>query len=435
MDNDPNGVASPPLTLSRRFYKIFPALAVPNYRLFMAGQAVSLIGTWMQGPVLSWVVYDLTRSTKALGTVSFLGQLPMTLLVIAAGVVADRHSRQTLITITQSWLMLMALGLGIFASLGMLNIGWIYMFAVLTGIAQAFDTPARQAFMVEVAGREALGNAIALNSAMFNTARVIGPTIGTIILAAVGAAACFYINAASFLAFIAVLVAMKGLHYRPMSTGSKGFKDLVDGLRYVAGHGDILILLVLTATFSLFGVYYSTLLPAFTRELYMKEATAYGVLISCLGAGALVGALVMAATSTSMRQQRLTVFGLGLTCLSLLSLSLITNYYAACAVLVVYGYGMISFLVSGNILVQHLSDARYQGRTMGVRHFVFGGMWTFGSLIAGYLPKYLGLRGTVAAGAGVMVAVLIFTAPRVLKIDITALRTPPDGAAGDASKG
>jgi predicted MFS family arabinose efflux permease len=278
---------------------------------------------------------------------------------------------------------------------------------------------------VEVAGREVLGNAIALNSAMFNTARIIGPSIGGLVLAAVGTAACFFINSASFLAVIAALIAMKGLFYRPMSSRNKGLKDLVDGLRYVAGHGDISIILVLTATYSLFGTYYATLLPAFARDIYGKSETGYGMLISCLGLGALIGALFMAATSRSARQERWMVFGMALLVTALLALSMVTNYIVAAAVIVIQGFGMISFLVTGNILVQHLSDARYQGRTMAARHFVFGGMWTFGSLIAGYLAKYIGPRLTVASGAVVLLVVFVLVTPRVLKIDIRHLTAVP----------
>jgi MFS family permease len=408
-------------SLSQRFYGAFPALAIPNYRLFMSGQAISLIGTWMQGPVLSWVVYDLTKSHEALGVVSFLQQFPMTILVIVAGVAADRYSRQRLITFTQSWLMLVALFLGILTVTGNLSIHWIYICAVAMGLAQAIDVPARQAFMVEVAGRKALGSAIALNSAVFNTARVIGPSIGGYVLAAVGAAWCFFINSASFLAVIAALVALRGLHYRPQVKKGGSVQNLLDGLKYVWRHGDIRIILVLTAAFSLFGTYYATLLPAFAREVYGKGEEEYGLLISALGVGALLGALFMAATTRAARQHYYTLFGMGIMVAALTLLAFNVNYPIACLFYAIHGFGMIGFLIAGNILVQHLSAPEYQGRTMGARHFVFGGMWTFGSLLAGYLPKYIGLDWTVASGAIVMLAALLVCVPRVLKIDTSVM--------------
>jgi MFS family permease len=305
------------------------------------------------------------------------------------------------------------------AATGRLTIEWIYLFAVLGGIARAADVPARQSFIVEVAGRKVLGNAIALNSAMFNGARIVGPVIGTALLAAFGAAICFFLNAVSFLAIIAALLAVRSIYRRPRTISSRGLHDLLDGLRYVRAHRDIRLLLVLTAVFSLFGTYYRTLLPAFARDLYGVSETGYGILTSCLGTGALAGALVTAATSKNRRYPRWLVAGLALMCVSLFSLSLITNYVAACFALVLQGFGMITFLVSGNILVQHLADPAYQGRTMGVRHFVFGGLWTFGSLIAGYLGNYIGLRPTVAIGACVLLLALIIFARRVLKVDIT----------------
>jgi len=422
----PQALRSKPL--SEHVYTLFPALAIPNYRLFIAGQGTSLIGTWMQAPVLQWVVYDLSRkagdivmTSKVQAHVNFLGQLPMTVLVIIAGVAADRYSRQGIITITQTWLMLVASVLGILAVTGSLSIPAVYVCAALSGIAQAFDTPARQAFMVEVAGRKALGSAIALNSAMFNTARVVGPTIGTAVLAMVGVAACFFINAASFLAIIAALVAIRGLHPRPMLRSSRGLKDFMDGLRYVAAHGDIRIVLVLTGAWSLFGTYFATLAPLFVGDVYGKGGKEYGILVSLLGAGALVGALVMACTTRRAKQQHFTVGGMAVMCAALFALAFNTNYYVACALYVVHGFGMICFLIAGNILVQHLSAPEYQGRTMGARHFVFGGMWTFGSLVAGYLPKYIGLSWTVASGVIVMAAALVACAPRVLRIDMSAL--------------
>lgn len=428
MDNDP-GLAPPAVSaFSRRFYALFPALTQHNYRLFIYGQSISLVGTWMQGPVLSWVVYDLTNSKEALGLVNFLGQLPMAMLVIIAGVVADRRSRQAIITMTQSLLLLSALGLAILASTHHLTIGWIYFFAVLSGVAQAFDTPARQAFMVEMAGREHLGNAIALNSAMFNTARVVGPTIGGAVFAAVGAALCFFINSASFLAIILALFAMKGLYRRPTEPGKNVATDFIDGLRYVASHGDIRVVMLLTAVFSLFGGYYTTLLPAFARDIYGKEATAYGILASAVGIGALPSALITAVTTKARRQERWMVYGLVLMCAMLFGLAFTTNYVVAYALYAVYGFGMVAFLVSGNILVQHLSDARYQGRTMGVRHFVFGGMGTFGALIAGYLSHFIGLRWTVASGTAATVIVLALLAPRILKVDILSTPAAPNGS-------
>ena len=447
MDGDSDLTSRVFRSLRRRFFDVFPALEAPNFRLFLSGQAISLVGTWMQGPVMSWVVYDITKSTAALGWVSFLGQLPMTFLVIAAGVVADRYSRQRIVTVTQTFLMLSAFALAALAATDRLTIKWIYLVSFLTGIAQAFDVPARQAFIVQVAGRKHLGNAIALNSAMFNTARIIGPSVGGIVLRYAGAALCFFINGVSFLAIILALIAMRGIKFAQSLSRAKGHRELIDGLRYVRRHRDIFTILILTAIFSLFGTYYMTLLPAFARDVYHKSAQEYGLLVSSLGVGALVGAVFMATTSKWARQDRWMLVGLALMSVTLTALSFVRNYGLACLFLGMHGFGQLTFLISGNTLVQHLADERYQGRTMAARHFFWGGLMPFGGWIAGHLPALplarplahvplfggwleanapdrLGVRGTVLAGAVILLVTLITFAPRVLRIDMTLLQSP-----------
>lgn len=413
----------------RGIYRHFPALAERNFRLFIIGQIISLTGTWMQTPALKWVVYDITKSRQALGTVDFLSQLPVTVLVMAAGVFVDRHSRLRIVIFTQVCLTLAAFAFGVFAQTGHLTIMVIYTVVILSGIAQAFDVPARQSFIMEMAGRKSLGNAIAVNSATFNSARVIGPSVGALVLAAVGAMWCFYLNALSYLAVLWALFSMKDLHLRRIEKSKEGFKDLLDGMRYVRAHPHIMPLLMVTAMYGLFGNYFTTLLPTFAKDIYHANEFRYGLLFSAIGIGAATGAVRTAIKGKSDRWERRTVVGLFLAAITTVGLSVATNYYVAFALTVVLGFGMMSFLVCSNTLIQHLAAPQYVGRVISVRHFVFGGMFPFGALIAGFAAQRVGPQWTVA-GSGAMLLVAFFAlGPKVLRISL-----PEPGAAEEVSQ-
>ncbi len=393
----------------------FPALAVRNFRLFVLGQVVSLTGTWMQGPALKWVVFDITHSSTALGMVDFLGQLPVTLLVLLAGVLADRYPRVRIMIGTQIALTVIAFGFGCASLAGHLTIGVIYALSVLSGIAQAIDVPARQACVSEMVGREAMANAVAINSATFNSARIIGPSVGGLVFAAAGATWCFFINAISFLPVIGALFAIKGLPARKRPAG-RGLSNLADGLKYVRRHPHLKTLLILTGVFGLFGNWYMTLLPQFAADIYGKGPKEYGLLISAIGVGAFVGAIVAAVTSKGSRIERRAVAGILLMCVTTLALAFVRRYWAAVALVTVSSFGMMTFLVASNILIQTLSAQDYVGRVIGVRHFVFGGMFPFGAICSGLMAEHLGAQRAVALGTLVLFVVALALLRRMLTI-------------------
>ncbi len=409
------------------FRRNFPALAGRNFRLFLTGRVFSMLGMWIQNPVIPWLVYEITGSTESLGAVQFAGQLPMTLLVVTAGVVADRHSRRDLVIFTQSAMMAAAFIMGILAAAGSLSLTAIYVFVIANGVFRALDVPSRQAFIMDLAGPRLFPNAIALRSATFNVARLAGPALGGYLLQAYGPAVCFLVKASLFVPVIIALAAIKGLASANSRGDISGLRGLLDGVRYVRRSRETMRILMLWSSFSVFGTFYAVLLPSFAKDLYGREAGEYGLIISVQGAGAVIAALVMAATARNRSPQRWAVTGLGMVVTALLALAANTTYAVALPFVALYGFGMVSFTVSADTLIQRLTEDRFRGRVMGLRTFVFGGMSGIGALLAGFLagePR-LGLRSTVAIGAGALAAFLVIQAGYILRIELPASHRQP----------
>ena len=385
----------------------FPALRHRNFRLFVVGQGTSLIGFWMQSVAQGWLVYRLSGSAFAVGLVAFCGYLPILCCAPAAGVLVDRVSRHRLLIATQTILMLLALGVAALIATHRITVHLLMVFAAGVGLTSAFDVPARQAFIVQMVGSEDLPSAIALNSSIFNAARVIGPAVAGSLLGAVGEAACYFSNAASYVAVLVALLCMRlpaaahaPRHTAPLASG------LRSGLRYVWGEPALRNLLLLLGIIGGFGLQYQVLMPVFARRVFATDARGYGLLLAAAGVGSLASALRLASRRYSRAEHRrylligLTAFGLGV-----LGLAASRQLGVALVCQALAGFGMIRYTATTNTLLQLLVDDRFRGRMMGLHTVMFIGTAPAGSLLLGALAERAGaptaalVSGTVTLGA------------------------------------
>lgn len=386
------------------------ALRHRNYRLFFLGQGTSLIGTWLTRVATSWLVYRLTKSALMLGAVSFAGQLPTFLLAPFAGVIVDRVNRHRVLLITQTLAMFQSAALAVLALTHIITVPYVLALSILQGFINSFDTPARQAFVVEmVESREDLANAIALNSSMVNSARLLGPSIAGVLIALVGEGWCFGIDALSYLAVILSLVLM---HLTPRvieRTKAKFSADLGAGFRYVAEFKPIRAILLLLALTSFTGIPYAVLMPVFASQVFNGGPHTLGILMGSAGIGALSGVLWLAARPSVRGLWRVVViagsaFGLGL-----VAFSFAKTIWLAIPILAVVGGGMMVQMAASNTLLQTLADEKMRGRVMSFYTMAFFGMAPFGSLAAGALGQRYGVQFTVRInGIVTLVAVALF---------------------------
>ncbi|PYQ11712.1 MAG: MFS transporter [Acidobacteria bacterium] len=376
------------------------ALRHRNFRLFLGGQIISLAGTWMQQVALSWLVYRLTRSAFLLGLVGFTGQLPSLLLAPLAGVWADLGNRRRIVIGTQALSMLQALGLAALVFSGRITIGHVLVLSVFIGLVNGVDVPTRQAFLVEmVRGREDLANAIALNSSVFNAARLVGPAVAGLMIGLVGEGMVFLLNGLSYVAVIAALFAME-IEPRPRAAhhAQPVLRNLEEGFRYAFGFAPIRSLLLLIGLVSLMGVPFTVLMPIFATDVLHGGAHTLGFLMSALGVGALGGALYLA--------QRRSVRGLGqviaaavtLFGLALIVFGLSRHEWLSLVVLAGAGFGMMVQMASSNTILQTIVDEHMRGRVMSFYSMAFMGTLPLGSLLAGGLASRAGAPSTVVLG-------------------------------------
>jgi MFS family permease len=386
------------------------ALRHRNYRLFFAGQGISLIGTWLTRVAMSWLVYRLTHSAAMLGIVGFAGQIPTFFLAPFAGVLIERWSRHRVLVWTQVLAMVQSALLAVFALTGTITVWHILVLGMFQGFINAFDTPARQTFVVEmVEAREDLPNAIALNSSMVNGARLIGPSIGGILIAMVGEGWCFAADAVSYLAVIASLLAMRLAVTPPRPGKARVLTELAEGFRYLETAPRIRRTLLLLAFVSLTGVPYMVLLPIFAGDVLHGGANTLGILMAATGAGAVSGALWLASrrgTAGLVRTMTLAGCTFGV---ALLAFGLARSIWLSVPFLVLAGAGMMVHFAGGNTLIQtEVSDDK-RGRVMSFYTMAFFGMMPLGSLAAGLLGAHIGAPATVACGgAATLIAVLLF---------------------------
>jgi MFS family permease len=373
------------------------ALRHRNFQLFFGGQLISLTGTWMQSVAQAWLVYSITKSALLLGTVGFASQIPVFLFAPFGGIVADRVNRQRLVIATQISAMILA---GILAWLTIfhyVHVWHIFVLAGLLGVVNAFDIPGRQAFLVDMVGKEDLMNAIALNSSMFNGARVIGPAIAGILVAKIGEGWCFAANSISYLAVIVGLLLMN-VHCAPRISKHSPIEDIVEGFGWVNRTRVIRALLLLIGLVSLVGMPYTVLMPVFADKILHGGARGLGILMGSTGVGALFGALTLASKTG--------VKGLGrwvaITCasfgVSLFLFSFSTSFWLSVVLLMPAGYSMMLQMACSNTLIQTMVPDQLRGRVMALYSMMFMGMAPFGAFFGGALAHRVGAPITVAVG-------------------------------------
>jgi len=362
---------------------------------------VSLVGTWMQSVAQGWLVYELTNSPFALGLVWFATYLPVLLFSLIGGVVADRLDKRKLLLITQTAAMLQALLLGFLTSSGLIQVWQIIVLALALGTINAFDTPTRQAFIVEMVGKEDLMNAIALNSSIFNGARIIGPAIAGGLISTIGVASCFYLNGVAFLAIIFGLLLMR-LDKIKREGGISVWKNLTEGLRYVRNNTIALTLVSLVAMASIFGLPYITLLPVFAKDILqtaaIKPELRYSLLMVASGVGALAGALFLASLGEFRRKGWLLTWGNIFFPLILILFSVSRLFPLSLLLLVGVGWGLITQNATANTLLQTIAPDNLRGRVMSIYTLMFMGMIPLGSLQAGAVAEHFGAALAVALG-------------------------------------
>jgi MFS family permease len=398
------------ITGSSRLKLMFRSLRYKNFRLFVEGQSLSLIGTWLQIVALSWLVFKLTNSALMLGIVGFAGQMPMFIVAPFAGVFADRWNRHKLLLITQSLAIVQALILTVLVFLETIQIWQIIVLSVLLGIINAFDMPIRQAFVFDMIEdhKEDIGNAIAMNSSMVNAARLAGPSIAGILIATVGEGWCFLANALSFVAVVISLLRMD-IKFKPKAVKEfKIFNELKDGFKYSFSFTPIKNLILLLASVSLVSTSVTLLAPVFAKNYLSGGADTYGFLIGAHGTGALLGAIYLLNRKNILGLGKLIAMAVTWFGISLLLFSFSREFILSILLMFTAGSGMMIHLASTNTLLQTISEENKRGRVMSFYSMAFRGMAPFGSLIAGLLGSFIGppetlvLCGVVSlTGAGI----------------------------------
>lgn len=390
--------------------RIFRTLASRNYRLFFSGQSISLIGTWMQRVAMSWLIYQMTSSKFLLGLVSFIGLIPVFVLSPFAGVLADRFNRLHLLIATQALAMLQALLLAILVMTGLIRVGHVMVLAAFLGLVNAFDTPIRQAFTVElIEKKEDLSNAIALNSAMFNGARIVGPTLAGLLIAVFGEGFCFLLNGLSYLAVLAALLLMRIPPAVKMAPKQKLLKGLKDGFFYSFGFVPIRAVLFLLMAVSIIGIPYMVLLPVFAKDILHGGSHTLGFLMGAAGGGALCGALYLARRSTVVGLERVIPLMTGVFSLGLIGFALSRHQWLSLLFLFITGFGLMVQMASSNTILQTIVDDDKRGRVMSFYVMCVMGTTPIGSLLGGAVADRLGTPGTLLIGGSCcLVGALLF---------------------------
>jgi MFS family permease len=376
----------------------FRSLRHRNFRLFFLGQGTSLVGTWMQNIAQGWLVLELTNSAFWVGAVSAFSSLPILIGSLPAGVFVDRANKHRLVILTQTLSALQALVLAVLIWTHAIALWQVAVIAVFLGTVNAVDTPARQAFMVDLVGKEDLGNAIALNSSVFNAARVVGPSIAGVLISLVGLGWCYFINAVSYVAIIWGLAAMRLPPYaRPQRMGS-GWARFREGARFVRGDRRILALVTLMAVRSVFGFPYLVMMPVFARNVLRVGAAGLGFMMAATGVGAVVAALGLAVFERRAPKGKVLAWAGPLFGLAVAAFALTPSFPAALLILPVTGGALILTSALTNTLIQTIVPDDLRGRVMGFYAFVFMGMAPFGAFLIGWGVDRFGAPLAVAAG-------------------------------------
>lgn len=388
---------------------VLRALGYRNYRIFFAGQGISLTGSWMQIITVSWLVYRLTNSAFLLGIVGFIGQIPAFILSPFAGVFADRGSRKRIILVTQTLAMIQAFILAVLAFKGVIAVWHIVVLSIFMGLVNAFDMPTRQAFVVDmVTNKEDLGNAIALNSFIFNAARLVGTSAAGIIIAVTSEGMCFLINGISFLAVIFALLSMKIKTIKTKYEKKHILYELKEGFIYVFNFLPIRYILLLVSLVNLVGMSYAIIMPVFTKDILMGGPRTLGFLMGGAGLGALCGAFYLASRKDTFGLEKIIllstfIFGTTLIIFSFSRLMWLSLLLMLCA-----GFGLMSQIVSSNTLLQNIVQDDKRGRVMSFYTLSFIGIAPFGNLMAGSLASKIGAPKTLLISGFVCILGALF---------------------------
>ena len=391
--------------------KLPPALRSQNYRLFFAGQGISLIGSWMTQVATVWLVYNLSDSPWMLGVVGFTSQIPTLILLPFAGVLIDRWNRHRVIIATQILAMVQSLALAFLALTGVVNIWQIMVLSFFQGAINAFDAPARQAFVPElVEKKEDLANAIALNASMFNGARLIGPAIAGLVIATVGPSYCFLIDGLSYIAVIAGLLAMQLKPRKIEVTNSKPIQRLKEGFVYAFGFPPIRAILLLLALVSFAGMSHTVLVPIFATKILHGDAQTLGFLMASSGVGAFAGAIYLIGRKSVVGLGKLIAISPAIMGFGLIGFGLSRVLWLSLIMMLFVGFGFILQFAGGNTFLQTIVEDDKRGRVMSLYTMAFFGVTPFGNLVAGGLANYIGAPNTVIIGGIICVlGSIVFT--------------------------
>ncbi|MEO9256519.1 MAG: MFS transporter [Tepidiformaceae bacterium] len=380
----------------------FSSLLVRNYRIYFFGQMVSLIGTWMQTTAQAWLVLEISGSSAALGTVTALQFLPITLLTLFGGVFADRLPKRKMLIITQSLALVQAAVLGILVATGTVQLWHIYLLALMLGTINAFDGPVRQAFVVELVGREQLVNAVALNSSIFNVARIIGPAVAGAAILTVGISAAFFLNAVSYIGVLGAYAMMRPEDFRAQAmkkaTGSV-FSQLAEGIRYSWRTPSILFLFILLAFIGTFGYNFSIVIPLVAKFVLHGGPGEFSVLTSAMGVGSLVAALLLAATGQASQRLLLIATFLFIVIFAMIAAS--PWFIVTTGLLVGLGVASIFFSTTINTSLQLNVPDELRGRVMSIFFLLFAGTTPIGGWVTGYLGDVIGVPETLGIEAAI----------------------------------
>jgi len=379
-----------------------------NYRLFFIGQGISVTGTWLQMTAMPWLVYRLTGSAFLLGLIGFLSQISILLFSPLAGAVADHYNRKNLLILTQTLAMLQALVLAVLTLTGHIQIWHIIVLSIFLGIVNAFDAPVRQSFLVEMVGKEDLMNGIALNSSLFNGARLIGPAVAGILIAAVGEGYCFLLNAVSYIAVIIMLFFITRQVLPPPFEDTSILEKMTSGIAYLRKAPQLSAILLLIAITGMVGVFPMILMPVFVKDIYHMGAAGLGIFMSAMGVGALAGTLRIASMQSYEKAGKLIIRASAYFGIFIILFSLSKNMYLSIALLVPIGYSMVHQMALSNTLLQVSVPDEIRGRIMGFYTMAFLGLAPVGSLIAGSLAHKISAPLTVGIGGIACLAATLF---------------------------
>ncbi len=378
----------------------FSALKHRNFRLFWSGQIISLSGTWMHQAAQNWLVYQLTDSPFFLGLAGMTATLPILLFSLAGGVFADRHSKRNIIIASQVILMCLALILAVMVASGAVTVWHVLFLSFCIGTSHAFEIPARQSFIIEMVGKEDLLNAIALNSSAFHAARIVGPAIAGIIIEYLSIAACFFINAFSFLAALVALIKMKFKPGEIKTAQKKGMaKEFREGIKYIYANPKVFTLIISVGVMSFFGFPYLTFLPVYAEDILQTGAKGLGILMGCAGGGAFTGAVILAFRGDSSQKGNV-MAAAGITfSTALIIFSISNNIWLSYTMLFIMGFGAINQIATANTLLQLMVPDELRGRVMSSFTTIFLGLAPLGNLALGTLAHYTGTQYALTTGA------------------------------------